>query len=106
MKPSLHTSVCYARNAGDTYMGYANRDELLAFLNELLEAERAGARVTARTAADFSDPDMKSLMQDIWRDETRWCAMLRKWIGQLDGEASPRVGAFHEKCMAIHDLSE
>ena len=29
-------------------MGYATRDELLAALNELLEAERAGARVTRR----------------------------------------------------------
>jgi hypothetical protein len=26
-------------------MGYADRDEILAALNELLEAERAGARV-------------------------------------------------------------
>ena len=98
--------VCYARAADDTYMGYASRDELLAFLNELLEAERAGARVSARTASDFTDPRMKSLMRDIYRDEARWCAMLLKWIAHLDGEASSRVGAFYEKCMAIADLSE
>jgi hypothetical protein len=87
-------------------MGYAGRDELLAFLNELLEAERAGARVTARTAADATDAATKTLMRDIQRDEARWCAMLLKWIGQLQGEASPNVGAFYGKCMAIGDLSE
>jgi nitronate monooxygenase len=98
--------VCYARTADDNYMGFAGRDELLAFLNELLEAERAGARVTARTASEFADPGMKSLMQDIYRDEARWCAMLLKWIRHLNGDASPRVGAFYEKCMAIGDLPE
>lgn len=98
--------VCYARAADDAYMGYSSRDELLAFLNELLEAERAGARVTARTASGFTDPQMKSLMRDIYRDEARWCAMLLKWIAHLDGEASPRVGAFYEKCMAIADLPD
>jgi len=98
--------TCYAREADDTYMGYASRDELLAFLNELLEAERAGARVTARTASEVSDPKTKSLMTDIYRDEARWCAMLLKWIAQLNGEASPNVGAFYGKCMAIADLNE
>jgi nitronate monooxygenase len=98
--------ICYANTADDSYMGYASREELLAFLNELLEAERAGARVTARTASEFAAPNMKSLMREIYRDEARWCAMLLKWIGHLNGEASPRVGAFYEKCMAIGDLAE
>jgi nitronate monooxygenase len=87
-------------------MGYASRDELLAFLNELLEAERAGARVTARTSADATDDATKALMRDIYRDEARWCAMLLKWIAHLQGEASPNVGAFYCKCMAIADLRE
>ncbi len=105
-EPQPASPTCYAREADDSYMGYAGRDELLAFLNELLEAERAGARVTARTAADATDAATKILMRDIQRDEARWCAMLLKWIGQLQGEASPNVGAFYGKCMAIGDLSE
>jgi hypothetical protein len=36
--------VCYARETSDLYAGYATREELLAFLNELLEAERAIVR--------------------------------------------------------------
>jgi len=102
--PSPASPVCYAKEADDSYMGYASRDELLAFLNELLEAERAGARVTARTSSDATDPAIKTLMREIYRDEAHWCAMLLKWISTLEGEASPKVGAFYEKCMAIADL--
>ncbi len=102
----LASPVCYAREADDSYAGYATRDELLPFLNELLEAERAGARITARTASEARDTRMKVLMRDIQRDEARWCAMLLKWIAHLDGEASPRVGAFYGKCLAIADLPE
>lgn len=105
-EPQSASPACYAREADDSYMGYASRDELLALLNELLEAERAGARVTARTSADASDTATKSLMRDIYRDEARWCAMLLKWIAHLEGEASPNVGAFYGKCMAIADLRE
>lgn len=105
-EPQSASPACYAREADDAYMGYASRDELLAFLNELLEAERAGARVTARTSADATDDVTKALMRDIYRDEARWCAMLLKWIAHLQGEASPNVGAFYGKCMAIADLRE
>lgn len=105
-EPQSTSPTCYAREADDSYMGYASRDELLTFLNELLEAERAGARVTARTASDATDATTKALMRDIYRDEARWCAMLLKWIAQLEGEASLNVGAFYGKCMAIADLRE
>ncbi len=98
--------VCYAREADDTYMGYATRDELLAFLNELLEAERAGARVTARTSVEAAAPQVKALMRDIYRDEARWCAMLLRWIARLEGDTTPNVGAFYSKCMAIANIEE
>jgi len=98
--------VCYAREGDDAYMGYATREELLAFLNELLEAERAGARVTARMTVEAGNGDARTVMRDVQRDEARWCAMLLKWINRLEGEASPRTGAFYEKCMAIADYSE
>lgn len=35
--------VCYASEADDVYMGFLPREELVTRLNELLEAERAGA---------------------------------------------------------------
>ena len=38
------SSACSMHQADDAYMSYAGKDELTAFLNELLEAEHAGAR--------------------------------------------------------------
>ena len=98
--------VCYANEVDDAYAGFATRDELLTFLNELLEAERAGARIAARTAVDATDLDLTALMRHVHRDEARWCAMLLKWIGQLEGVPTHRTGDFYEKCMAIGDLRE
>ena len=65
--------ACFMRDADDSYMGYAGKDEVITFLNELLEAERAGARValqSGRTAG--SGPVAK--LNAIQHDEARWCA--------------------------------
>jgi hypothetical protein len=47
-------------------MGYATRDELLAVLNELLEAERAGARVTLRMTKEVPNA-LKTTMVEVQR---------------------------------------
>jgi nitronate monooxygenase len=103
---TLSSPVCYASESSDLYAGYATREELIAFCNELLEAERAGARITARSATEANDAITRDLLRDIQRDEARWCAMLLKWIAHLNGAPSDRVGAFYEKCLAIGDLKE
>jgi hypothetical protein len=100
----LASPACSADRADDVYMGFAARDELVAFLNELLEAERAGARVTLETAKAARDPAIAVLMTDIQHDEARWCAMLLHRIKELGGTASPRMGAFYEKAMAIESI--
>ena len=41
MSDDRTSPVCYGAEADDVYMGYAPRDEIVAALNELLEAERA-----------------------------------------------------------------
>ncbi len=97
--------VCYADQGSDAYMGYADRDEILAALNELLEAERAGARVAARSKRDTAAP-MRALLHAIQGDENRWCVMLRAQILRLDGSPSRRCGAFYAKAMAIADPVE
>jgi hypothetical protein len=84
----------------------AAKDDLVASLNELLEAERAGARVTLETARQARHPTIVELMQYIQHDEARWCAMLLRQIRELGGTASPRMGAFYEKAMAIDDIAE
>lgn len=98
--------ACSMHEAEDAYMGYATRDELSQFLNELLEAERAGARVTLETARDAGAGALAELMLAIQRDEARWCAMLTRHLKALGTAPSPRTGAFHDKAMAIADLPE
>lgn len=97
------SAPCYAAQADDAYMGYASRDELIDALNELLEAERAGARVTLESRADSIDSDMAGLVMAIHGDEARWCAMLSEQLKRLDAVPSTRCGDFHGKAMAIAD---
>lgn len=98
--------VCYAAEADDVYMGFAPRDELLAALNQLLEAERAGARVAVASARSAPTPDHAGLMKTVRADEARWCAMLSRQIKRLGGAPSRKVGDFHARAMAIADPME
>jgi hypothetical protein len=82
----------------------ASPSEIIEFLNLLLEAERAGARVALDSARQAGVGPMADLLQHIRHDEARWCAMLLGQIQRLGGEASPRMGGFHAKAMAIGDL--
>lgn len=87
-------------------MGFASREDIAAFLNELLEAERAGTEVALRSAEAAGETPFEDLMRVIHHDEARWCAMLMKQLKRLEVPASPRVGAFHDKALAIADLRE
>jgi hypothetical protein len=81
-------------------------DELLLALNELLEAERAGARVTRETAVALQAAPLKRLVEEVHADEVRWCKMLIGHIAALQGVPSTATGAFYDKAMAIPDLPE
>jgi hypothetical protein len=94
---------CYASEADDAYMGFAPRDELLAALNELLEAERAGARVAQASRKGVPDRDFSELMRTVRADEAHWCAMLSRHIQLLGGTPSRKTGAFFGKAMDIAD---
>ncbi|MBX3498172.1 MAG: hypothetical protein KF889_01915 [Alphaproteobacteria bacterium] len=103
------SSACSAHEMDDAYMGFAPRDELVTFLNTLLEAERAGARICQRTAHEARDAGneaLAGLMAAVRDDEAHWCAVLTKAIRALDGEPSTVTGAFYEKAAAIADLPE
>jgi hypothetical protein len=82
----------------------ANTAEIIDFLNELLEAERAGARVALDSAREAGTGRFTDLLEHIRHDEARWCAMLLRHIARLGGQASPRMGAFHAKAMAVEGL--
>ena len=82
------------------------RAELLAALNELLEAERAGARVAMETGLEIHSQELAALVADIHKDEVHWCGMLMRTIKSLGATPSSATGAFHGKAMAIADLKE
>jgi hypothetical protein len=98
--------ACGMREADDAYMGYAGKDELIAFLNTLLEAERAGAKVTLESAREAGEGAIGALMQAIQHDEAHWAGMLTRQVKALGATPSTATGAFHEKAMAIADLGE
>jgi hypothetical protein len=87
------------------YPRATDRDALLAVLNELLEAERAGARVALCTAKEVGDSELKALVTAIQHDEAHWCDVLVRAIQELESVPSKKTGAFFEKAMAITDVS-
>jgi hypothetical protein len=95
------SSPCYAQGADDVYMGFAARDEIVAALNELLEAERAGARVALASRKSAADARYGELMATVRADEARWCAMLSRRLRRLGATPSRATGAFYAKAMAI-----
>jgi hypothetical protein len=104
--PKFSSPACAMAEADDAYMGYASKDELVAFLNELLEAERAGARVTLESAREAGSGPTAELLRAIQKDEAHWCALLLRHVQALGATPSPKTGAFHGKAMAIADINE
>ena len=102
----VSSPACSMHEADDAYMGYATKDELTALLNELLEAEHAGARVTLESARAAGSGRIAELMRRIQRDKARCCAMLADHIRALGDAPTPKIGAFYGKAMAIADLGE
>lgn len=87
-------------------LGPVTYDELLTALNELLEAERAGARVALETGREIAAPDLAALVRDIHQDEVRWCGLLMRTIQAMGATPSSVTGAFWGKAMAIADVKE
>lgn len=79
---------------------------LLAALNELLEAERAGARITLESLRQTEVPDLQRLLTHVHHDEVRWCGLLMDAIRGLGGTPSTRTGVFYAKAMAVPDMLE
>lgn len=100
------SSATSTRRVAGIHTPFAEKDELVTFLNELLEAERAGARVTRESAAAAGFGPLAELLYAIQRDEARWCAMLSRHLNALGERPSPAVGTFYEKAMAVADLGE
>jgi hypothetical protein len=80
-------------------------NELIDWLNELLEGERAGAQGLTVLAKRYTGA-LAALLQEVARDEGRFCVMLRQHIVRLGGVPSVATGAFYDKLMAKPTLAE
>jgi len=96
---------CSQGDGDPAYAGYLATDEIVALLNELLEAERAGAKTVAAMAA-AAEGEVAGILAPVAKDEARFCAMLSRHIVRLGGEPSGRTGDFHGKALAIDSPQE
>jgi nitronate monooxygenase len=96
--------ACSMHEVSDVYMGYAGKEDLIPLLNELLEAERAGARVALESAREAGTGPLAEFLLMVQRDEARWCAMLVGHLRKFGERPSTKTGEFHGKAMAIVDL--
>jgi hypothetical protein len=97
---------CFLHELDPSYLGYASREEILALLNQLLEAERAGARGVRAMSEQSSSARTRTTLREIAGDEARFCAMLFGHITRLGDTPSRLTGAFHEKLAAIEPLDD
>lgn len=92
--------------ATDVLASDVARQEVLSALDELLEAERAGTRVAMETGREITAPEVAALVEDIHRDEVRWCSLLMRTIKSFGATPSSATGAFVGKAMEIPDVDE
>ena len=82
------------------------QEALVATLQELLAAERAGARVAASSLSQTRDTAQRRVLEQIRHGEADSCRRLTACLDHLGVEATREIGAFHDKAMAIADLDE
>ena len=83
--------VCYAHEFETNPLQTA---EVIAFLNGLLEGERAGAQGLVDMSKTCTDAALKQLLLDVARDEGRYCVMLRSHVQRLGGTPTAVTGVF------------
>ena len=94
--------MCYAHEFETNPLQTA---EVIAFLNGLLEGERAGAQGLIDMSKTCNDAALKQLLLDVARDEGRYCVMLRSHVQRLGGTPTDVTGVFYEKLMAREGLA-
>jgi 5,10-methenyltetrahydrofolate synthetase len=79
-----------------------SKEELAAFLNMLLEAERAGAKVVSAFLDEIPLPaEARARLLEVQRDESRNCAVLLDQLRRLGVEPSKATGDFLQKALAV-----
>ena len=79
---------------------------LVDALQELLAAERAGARVAMSSLGETQDAGQRHLLEQIRLGEADSCRRLSASLQQLGAAPTGQVSDFHDRAMAIADLAE
>jgi hypothetical protein len=103
---SYSSPPCQLHEVDPSYLGYSSREEVLALLNKLLEAERAGAQGAREMSALADNSQVRTALRDVSRDEARFCAMLFGHITRLGETPSRQTGGFREKLAALPALDD
>ncbi len=102
---SSSSSPCSLPESDPVYAGYMSHAEIVDFLNELLEGERAGAKVALHMAKEAGDEQTESALTHIRFDEAQFCGMLAKHLKRYGAEPSVATGAFRDRVLSEPDLS-
>ena len=82
-------------------------EEYGAFLNQLLEAERAGAKLLSAYLDELSQDSAKwKSIRAVQLDEARNCAVLIHLLLQAEVRPTSAVGDFYDRGMAIYGWRE
>ncbi len=101
-----NSSATSTQPLAEVHDDLVEKADLVRLLSGLLEAERAGARVTRESTAAAGSGPVAELLRAIQQDEARWCAMLSRHLRALGERPSLAVGTFYEKAMAVADLGQ
>lgn len=105
-RAGVSSAPCLLAETDPAYHGFTPLPMLVEQLNTLLEAERAGALVCAKTLAQVEDETTRHLLLHVREDEIRSCRGLLRSLREVNGTPSQRIGAFYDKAMAIADIRE
>jgi hypothetical protein len=98
--------VCYAEQISSDAEGLLSNEAVIRELNALIEGERAGARGLLDMRRGERDRDIATVLDEVARDEARFCAMLAHHVERRGGEPSLATGVFRNKLLARRTLGE
>lgn len=87
----------------------ANADqnnELITWLQMLLEAEHAGALIMVDSLKEAHSADLAHKLEELHLSEAESCQRLRRCLKRLGAIPSRKTGDFHNKAMAVEDIHE
>ncbi len=104
--PESSSPVCLARDADNTYMGFASREEVIALLDGFVAMKRARARALLRSALEAADPGLRRDLLRAYHLEAEWLCKLTAALRSQSEKPPRRIDQSYRKAMTIADIAE